>query len=388
MHLKDNILRAYLDDELPEPERTDASRHLDACPACLRRLQAFQEQSQRVAAHLTALDPGPGQAPLPPQFAILRLRHKEKPTMFNTFFRRPLWIALALCAALALSLSFQPVRALAAGFLSLFRVQQITLLPMDMDPFNPTSGEPTLAEAVGQLLSGSMKTTRAGGEPQEMPDAQTAAQAAGFAVRSWQHPQEPVKIILEPGAAFSFTIDREQAQALLDEAGRSDLVLPPHLDDVNVSVDIPNGVKTSYGECRYARSPDPDDPDDQALLRGENCILLLQVPSPTVVTTPDVDPTEIAEIGLRFLGMDQAEAAAFSQSVDWSSTLVIPIPRRMVSFEQVTVDGVSGNLLRETGESGPALRGYSILWIKDGLIYTVTGYGDPAAGLALANDLR
>ncbi len=388
MHLKDNTLRAYLDHELPEQDYRKAQRHLDRCLRCRQQMQALSQQSRRILTHLNRLAPGPREAPRPARIAIQQLRDKENQSMLKNMFRRPVWVALALVAALAVSLTFQPVRVLAGNFLSMFRVQQITLLPMDMNPFNGSNSNPTMAETVGQLLSDVIVVTRPAGDPQDVPDAAAASQAAGFQVRAWQHPQKPVKMSVESGSAFNFTINRKQAQSILDDAGRADLVIPANLDGVTVSADIPADVKTSYGDCHAVQSSDPDQPKSQELALSENCLLLIQAPSPTINTSPDVDPAQIAEIGLRFLGMSADEAASFSQSVDWASTLVVPIPRHMVSYESIQVDGVSGNLLVQADENAPAAHSYTILWIRDGIIYAVIGSGDTAPGLALANDLQ
>src|ERR1700688_386489 len=43
--------------------------------------------------------------------------------------------------------------------------------------------------------------------------------------------------------------------------------------------------------------------------------------------------------------MNPADARALCQTVDWSTTMVIPIPRDTGSFQTVTVDGVEGTLI-------------------------------------------
>src|SRR2546427_5170947 len=49
--------------------------------------------------------------------------------------------------------------------------------------------------------------------------------------------------------------------------------------------------------------------------------------SPTVSVPPDLNMSDIAEAALELAGMSPAEARSFCQTVDWSSTLVVPIPR-------------------------------------------------------------
>ena len=86
--------------------------------------------------------------------------------------------------------------------------------------------------------------------------------------------------------------------------------------------------------------------------------------------------------------MSADQATSFSQKVDWSTTLVIPIPTGEVTYQDVQVDGASGYLLAPVQGSGPANARYSVVWVKNGVIYSVAGAGDPAQGLAVANDLQ
>ncbi len=65
-----------------------------------------------------------------------------------------------------------------------------------------------------------------------------------------------------------------------------------------------------------------------------NCVYLVQVPSPTVSVPPNLNMAEIAEAGLQLAGMTASEAHAFCQTVDWSSTMVVPVPRNSSTFER------------------------------------------------------
>ena len=117
-----------------------------------------------------------------------------------------------------------------------------------------------------------------------------------------------------------------------------------------------------------------------------NCIMLAEIPSPTVTTPPDMDVEQLAEIALQFSGMTAEQAHAFSQNVDWTSTLVVPIPRNGASYEEVVVDGVTGNLIRRPSDDAPQ---YLLMWVKDGTVYAIGGLGnDMSAALAMANSLQ
>ncbi len=85
-----------------------------------------------------------------------------------------------------------------------------------------------------------------------------------------------------------------------------------------------------------------------------------------------LDIAKLAQIGLEFTGMTADEAAKFTSTVDWTSTLVVPIPKNAASNQQVTVDGVTGTLIERPSDDAPQ---FALFWIKDGIIYTIGGLG-------------
>src|SRR5207245_8897962 len=85
--------------------------------------------------------------------------------------------------------------------------------------------------------------------------------------------------------------------------------------------------------------------EHMANMKDTNCTYLIQAPSPTVSVPPDLNMSDIAEAALELAGMSPAEARSFCQTVDWSSTLVVPIPRNSSSYETVTVHEVEGHCI-------------------------------------------
>jgi hypothetical protein len=122
-------------------------------------------------------------------------------------------------------------------------------------------------------------------------------------------------------------------------------------------------------------------------LPDDNCIALGQVPSPTVTVPPNVNIADLAQAGLQLAGMSAGEARSFTQTVDWSSTLVIPVPRNITSYQKLPVDGVEGTLIETDGRSGRSPR-YALLWVKKGIIYSIHGRGSVDQALLLASSLR
>ena len=393
MHPKDDILRASLDGQLSQSDQAQMQKHLAACPRCQKRHEVLKERAESVYTLLNTLQPQRHAAPRPAASAIRKLREKEYISMSKsrfTLFRRPLWSILTLVAVLAVALSFQPVRALASSLLSLFRVQQVTVLPLEMSTLRSFDEDPTLGKAISQLFADSTTVIREPGETQEAASAEEASQKAGFTVRLPAGAPSLAALTVESGMAYEFVVDRQQAQGLLDQSGYQDLQLPESLDGNIITLDIPDGVRAAFGNCIPAEE-DVQDSDklDEASFPGEDCTVLLQLPSPVVSAPPGIELAQLAEIGLRFLGMSADEARDFSQKIDWSSTLVIPLPRGEVETEEVTIDGVTGSLIRDVRpQSDDIVHRYTLVWVRDGILYTLMGSSDPAAGLALANSLE
>jgi len=176
------------------------------------------------------------------------------------------------------------------------------------------------------------------------------------------------------GTAFTFTVDRAKVQALLEEAGRSDLVLPASLNGAQISVNVPSSVSIAFGNC-----PPPSSEGDNLEFgsgspgrRYADCVILAEVPSPSVSAPASVDVAQLAQLGLEFSGMSAEQAAAFTSTVDWTSTLVVPIPKNASTYEQVSVDGVTGTLIQRPSDDAPQ---FALLWVKDGIIYAIGGLG-------------
>ncbi|MBI5650497.1 MAG: hypothetical protein HZC40_08650 [Chloroflexi bacterium] len=382
MHLTDEQLHRQIDQQF------DATNHLNACAECRARLDAMQARTRAVRAHLATLDPRANEQPRATSIAYAaftqkQLERKEGFSMRNIFSRRlrPLWIGLSAIILFALALSFPPVQVWAGDLLALFRVQKIVVVPMDTTRLSELRSNSLIAEQVSQLFSDSSKVTKEPGVPKPVASAMLASQSAGFAVRLPSNRADAPQISVQGDAAFQFTINRARAQSLIDEAGFKQYRLPASLDGALIKVNVPKSVAALYGEC-----PKPDRDKNAPTTQKTTCIVYAQLPSPVVDAPRDLDVAQLAIIGLQFTGMTEAQAREYSKTVDWTSTLVIPIPRNGTAHKQIAVDGVTGYLIQETTSYIPQ---YVIVWIKNGIIYSIGGYGtDASAAIAMANSLR
>ncbi len=384
-HLDDGQLRAALDGELD----ADALGHLAECVTCQARQKSLQLQMNDVARKLDFLDLReqervPAARPALERFYTRKLAQKEIP-MLKRLFASPAvrYVALAVLI-LTLIVAIPATRALADQVLNLFRVQQVTVVPVDFTGLEQLNGNGTLSKQVSQLISDSVTVKEIPGEPVEAKDAADASQKAGFTVRLPQSSKFS-RLSVQGAAGFDFTINQAKAQALIDEAGRSDLVLPKDIDGAVVSVTVPASIRADFGSC-------PDPSTDQSLGGGSagrryaDCVILSEIPSPSVDAPASVNVAQLAQIGLEFTGMSSDQAAAFVKSVDWTSTLVVPIPRNAATYEQVQVDGVTGTLIQRPADDAPQ---YVLIWVKNGIVYSIGGLGaDSQQAIDMANSLK
>jgi hypothetical protein len=390
-HLDDGQLRAALDGELSKNELA----HLADCAICRSRQEELESQLQFASDKLAFLASATNTSRLSSASAWSRFKsHKltqKETSMFRKLFSAPIVrYGVPTLLVLALVFAFPATRALAGELLNLFRVQRVTVVPVDFTGMEQLNG--AVGNNISQLISESVTMQKEPSDPVNVATADEASQLAGFNVRA---PQDitPSRISVMSGASFAFTIDRAKAQALLDEAGRGDLVLPDEVDGADVSVNIPSSVSIAFGTC-----PEPSNEGEAAREMEretstsgspgrvyKDCIIFAQIPSPEVSAPASLDIAKLAQIGLEFTGMTAEEAAQFTSTVDWTSTLVVPIPKNAASYQQVSVDGVTGTLIERPSDDAPQ---FALFWVKGGIIYTIGGLGSNSQrALEIANSL-
>jgi anti-sigma factor RsiW len=389
-HLTDGELRATLDGEL-ESERL---QHLEACADCQARQRQLEVEHAQIARQLVFLASADESVPAVQKvwnrFSQQILMKKET-SMFKKWFTFPgARFGAAALLILALVLAFPGTRALAGELLSLFRVQHVTVVPVDFTGMEQLNG--AVGNNISQLISESVTMQKEPSDPVNVATTDEASQLTGFNVRAPEG-LTPSRISVMNGSAFTFTIDRAKAQALLDEAGRSDLVLPEDVDGADVSVNIPSSASLAFGNCPEPSNKSEAERERQRETEGSgspgrmyaDCIIFAQIPSPEVSAPASLDINKLAQIGLEFTGMTAEEAAQFTSTVDWTSTLVVPVPKNAATNQQVTVDGVTGTLIERPSDDAPQ---FALFWVKDGIIYTIGGLGSNSQkALEIANSL-
>jgi hypothetical protein len=405
--IDDGILRAHLDGELAGAELAQVTEHLISCAdcrACFEKLRAERAQMEDL---LTTLAPHADSITINPAMAYARFNNQfgtadePKATWIARLFAprwRPAWGFVAVAMFVTILVSVSPVRTWAQRVLAMLRVQKIQVVTID--PTTLMSGsEPDSRpyKLVNQFIADNVVVTIDPGKPDIVSSMAKAAQLAGYPVRTIGSLGTPQSIEVNSEAAFQMTVNRDRIEMLLDEVGRSDIRIPESANGALIAVHIPKTVISMYGDCpaRHGHTISDTQSRAEALakrkiermasMNNTNCTYLIQAPGPTVSVPPDLNMSEIAEAALELAGMSPAEAHSFCQTVDWSSTMVVPIPRNTSSYETVSVDGVEGTLITETLTQGNR---YSLLWIKNGVIHSLAGHGNSSDALALAASLR
>ncbi len=381
------LLRAYLDDAMPAAERSAVVAHLAVCAGCHSELARLQEQSNQVAARLTALEPGPEATPSP-ALALAQF-HAQAPaarpsvwdtvrggweTMKTSFWGRqwrPVSVGVTAVLCLAILFSFAPVRQAAADFLGIFRVRKFAVIPVDSSKVSQLEGLAQMAEA-GQF--GQPTFTREPGPGQTVADTSEAARVAGFAVRAPTSLPDAAllwKVSVETGPAIHYEMDRAAMQAILDATGIANAKLPD-AERLVFDVDVPKIVVQEFG-----------------IGIGAGTLTLTQLPSPEINVPQGVDPAALGEIAFQFLGMAPEDARRLAQTIDWGSTVVIPLPTDVASYREVTVDGVTGLLIEEKRASSSRGANAVLLWQRDGMVYSLNAVNvDSKVVLQVADSLK
>ena len=392
----DDILRARVDEELAPAERAAVDQHIAECPACQSRSKAVSATAVRVGTLLGTLDVSASAVESNPEMALARFKarlnpHEERVPLLARIFAprwRFAWAASLAAVIVAGSLAFPSARSFAQRLLATLRIEKVQPVSLDFASMD-TSSNRKLQQGLGQMISDNVVVTT---DEKEM-DASSqdaASKLAGFPVKVLSARQDSPSFRVSGAHAFHMTVDRARLQEVLDEAGRTDLILPANLDGAQVSVQVPRSVEVSYGTCSTNQksrhqAPPADSADANPQSAPSDCLALIQAPGPTINMPAELNLQQLAETALQLAGMTPVQARKFCQTIDWKSTLVLPIPRGVTSYEPVSINGIQGTLMRLPNHDRPS---YVLVWADDGIIYGLVGWGDPNMAVQLASSLE
>jgi hypothetical protein len=303
--------------------------------------------------------------------------------------RRSLMLGV-IAVALVIGFASLPAgRGLAGRLLRSLRMQKVQAVSVDLSAFTDPNANPSLHQMVTQMISDKVVTTVSEND-QTVSDSAAAGNLVGFHVQLLSARKDSPKLVVAGEHAMNLTVDRARLQAIFNEAGHPELAVPQSLEGAAVAVDIPRAVEAQYGTC-----PGPANATNEitsnitgpsaATTQFSDCVRLRESRSPVVKVPSDLDIEHLAEIGLEVAGMSPSQAHDFLQTVNWQSTLVMTVPRFLRSYQPVKIAGAQGTLLTLAGRRGP---GYTLIWSKDGMVYSLVGFGDSSQAVELADSLK
>jgi len=270
----------------------------------------------------------------------------------------PFALAAAFVAvAIGALFVFPAVRASAQAFLDLFRVRSFTAVQFDPARLEKLR---SLEQDNALLVFDQQEVIVNPGEPQAFPTPAAAGAAAGLEVRGPAFlPAGMIldTVLVEGAGEARFTLHEARLRALLDALDLQDVQIPPGLDGQAVTVRKPPVVIQRFRKDRREA-------------------MLVQARSPEVTLPAGVELERLGEIGLRVLGLDPGEARKLAQSIDWHTTLVVPVPMNASTFRNVTVRGNPGLLVTvasdKAGERRRHGEGTIVMWTEGERVFGLT----------------
>ena len=287
-------------------------------------------------------------------------------------------VAGMLVVALAVSPS---ARALAQDFLNLFRVKRITAVSISPELVSQLRDGKLNIESV---LSSSVEVLKEPAKPQPVGSVAEASQLAGIPVRVPTNVPTGMSgpdIRVSGEGVARFTADTAKLQSIVDMLGVADVTIPALLNGATVTVTKPPMVGLVYRRGDDARA---------------GRVLFMQAHNPEIALPDGVSLPELGELALRVMGMSPDEAHRLAQSIDWTSTLLVPIPANAATFREVPVRGVTGLLIMTTGNDGGAVemggvnipQGTTLLWSEGETVYAATGNVEGTTLVDMANSMQ
>jgi len=361
-------LRALLDGELADALARPTREHLAHCARCQAEAAALAEIGRQAEARLAVLE---GARPDVAE-AAARLRARivteqtnapnRRSTMAqrNRWRWRPAFTGVAIVALLAVALSTNPGRVLARQFLSLMRVERVVGVPFDPEAMNPE--DVARLEELSDAIQPELVTNARLGE---VATVEEASALAGMTVRlPTAVPQSGAQAFeVEGRTEYRATLPREVLAFLLQAAGMDASLLDGY---------EPGEIRGGY---------------DSAVYWEQDGLEIIQILNPAAEYPEGLDPTVYGEAGLRVLGLPAEDAHRIATSIDWATTLLLPLPTRQAEYRDVSVAGSGGILAVPTDPAEQDAPAAALVWQRDGVLYFVASDGDPGALVAVAESM-
>jgi|SRR6516165_781966 len=262
-----------------------------------------------------------------------RLRGAEDEAPARGFRLAPALATAAGIAVVVLLFTVPAVRVAAQNALDLFRVHSfegIEIDPARLDQLRALHDQ--IGKDPSMMVLDQQDVIKEPGKPLDYPSADLAGNAAGLP--GLKQPRGPLpngmrftKAQVQGEGIARLTLHADKLRKVIELLGLTDVQVPGYLDGQKITVHMPPIVSQQFDN-------------------GTTHMTLVEAHSPELGLPPGADLKQLGEIGLRILGLDADEARRVAASIDWRSTLVVPVPTSAQSFRQVEVNGQKGLFIR------------------------------------------
>ncbi len=297
-----------------------------------------------------------------------RLRAQEPAADARRAWPRRALVAAAAVLAVTALISVPAVRASVAQFVSLFRVVNVVGVAMDPSRLDRLQADDLQLDT---LIGDHVQVLQDPGAPVDVLSLADAGAASGMTLATPQWLPQNTQIMemaVVGERVMRVTADSARLQQVMDALGINDLTVPEGLDGQVVNVRVPPVVMVRYDHQDGRRSR------------------LFQARTPQLTLSDRIDVRALGEIGLRILGLPPAEAKQFAQTIDWHSTLVVPVPPNASSFQQVDIGGHRGVLIQhQPRDQSPTT---TILWSTSDRVFALVSIEGVQKAMAMATSVR
>lgn len=273
----------------------------------------------------------------------------------SRFDWRPVFATAAAAAFVIATFTVPAVRATAQAALDLFRVQEFAVVQVDPARLEQLSHANV---DLSTLAGGNVEMLQEPLPSQRFATLDAAGAMLGETLeRAYTLPGgiEPDSVYVSGESRMRVTIDTKPVRALLDAMAVRDVRVPDGLDGEKLTVHVPTMVAQKFH-------------------RGERThVMFLQGRSPLVELPPGLEMEQLGEVGLRLLGMNSSEAHRLSRSIDWRTTLVVPVIAGATEYQQVRVQGEPGLYVRREGgaKDDESPNANVVVWTKKGRVHAI-----------------
>jgi hypothetical protein len=268
---------------------------------------------------------------------------------------------------------FPAVRASAQAFLDLFRVRNFTAVTVSPERLQQLKdGKIDLQSVVG----GHVETLQQPDPPRVLLSAAEAAPLLGYVPRTPATLPGALRadtVLLSNEGVARITLDLTKLHGVLEALDIRDVRVPDELNGATMTIHMPMALRQNF-------------------VSDHHRVVLLQAHSPEVELPAGADLAQFGEIALRIAGLEASEAHRLAQSIDWRTTMVVPVPANVGAFRDVDVRGHRGLMVSLVGDDartpgGRHREGATVMWTDGDMVFALSGNLSNVELLEMANAL-